>query len=142
GFLGRAFARRIAADIAAPDDILLWRGDDAVLAMLRHGDDLPGDLVLGEASLQRALHAILEPQDTIPAEEREVRYPQLAEAALRGEAVGSPAGGERPKFAITLRSEQGLVPVIVKFSDRVQTPAGRRWADLLIAEHHACTVLR
>lgn len=142
GFLGRAFARRIAADIAAPDDILLWRGDDAVLAMLRHGDDLPGDLVLGEASLQRALHAILDPQDTIPAEEREVRYPQLAEAALRGEAVGSSAGGEQPKFAITLRAEGGFRPVIVKFSDRVETPAGRRWADLLIAEHHACTVLR
>jgi serine/threonine protein kinase HipA of HipAB toxin-antitoxin module len=142
GFLGRAFARRVADDIGASDDILLWRGDDVALAMLRHGDDLPGDLVLGEASLQRALHAILDPQGTARVEDREVRYPQLAEAALRGEAAGSSAGGEQPKFAITLRSEEGFVPVIVKFSDRLETPAGRRWADLLIAEHHACTVLR
>lgn len=142
GFLGRAFARRVAADIGAPNDIAIWRGDDVALALLRHGDDPPGDLVLGEASLQRALHAILDPRDPVPAGEREARYPQLADAALRGEAVGSPAGGEQPKFAITLRAADGLLPVIVKFSDRVETPAGRRWADLLIAEHHACTVLR
>ncbi|WP_300616102.1 type II toxin-antitoxin system HipA family toxin YjjJ [Dokdonella sp.] len=142
GFLGRAFARRVAADIGAPNDIGTWRGDDVVLALLRHGDDQPGDLVLGEASLQRALHAILDPRDTVPAEECVTRYPQLAEATLRGDVVGSPAGGEQPKFAITLRSDEGLLPVIVKFSGRLDTPAGRRWADLLIAEHHACTVLR
>ena len=142
GFLGRAFARRVAADIGAPDDIAIWRGDDVVLALLRHGDDPPGDLVLGEASLQRALRAILDPQDSVAAAERELRYPQFAEAVLRGEAVGSSAGGEQPKFAITLRSDAGFLPVIVKFSDRVETPAGRRWADLLITEHHACAALR
>ncbi len=142
GFLGRAFARRVAAEIGAPADILLWRGDDTVLAMLRHGDDLSGDLVLGEVSLQRALQAILDPQGTLPLDDRVARYPPLAEAALRGEAVGSSAGGEQPKFAITLRSEEGFVPVIVKFSDQLETPAGRRWADLLIAEHHAGAVLR
>lgn len=142
GFLGRAFARRVAADIGAPNDILIWRGDDDVLALLRHGDDAPGDLVLGEASLQRALHAILDPQDTIPADARATRYPELAQAALRGDAVGSSAGGEQPKFAVTLRTADGFLPVIVKFSDRIDTPAGRRWADLLIAEHHAGTMLR
>lgn len=142
GFLGRAFGRRVAADIGAPDDIAIWRGDDVALALLPHGDDQSGDLVLGEASLRRALHAILDPADTIPAEERGTRYPLFAEAALRGEAIGSSVGGEQPKFAITLRSGADFLPVIVKFSDRVETPAGRRWADLLIAEHHACTVLR
>lgn len=142
GFVGRAFGRRVAADIGAPDDIAIWRGDDVALALLRHGDDQPGDLVLGEASLQRALRAILDPQDTVSAAEREVRYPQFAEAVLRGEAIGSSAGGEQPKFAITLRSDAGFLPVIVKFSDRVETPAGRRWADLLITEHHACAALR
>lgn len=142
GFLGRAFARRIAADIGAREDIALWRSDDVVLALLRHGDDQPGDLVLGEKSLQRALRQIFEPADTILVGEREARYPQLAAASLRGEEVGSSAGGEQPKFAITLRTDEGLVPVIVKFSDRVSTPAGRRWADLLIAEHLACAALR
>lgn len=142
GFLGRAFARRIAGDIGAPDDILSWRGDDVVLALLKYGDDAPGDLVLGEASLQRALHGILDPQDALPSSERNQRYPALAEAALRGDAVGAPAGGEQPKFAITLRDEGGYRPVIVKFSGRLDVPAGRRWADLLIAEHHAGAALR
>jgi hypothetical protein len=141
GFLGRAFARRIAADIDAPDDILRWSADDTVLGLLRHGDDAPGDLVLGEASLQRALQNILAPADTVPADQRAERYPELADAALRGEDVGSSAGGEQPKFAITLRDEDGLVPVIVKFSDRMGTPSGRRWADLLICEYHAGDVL-
>lgn len=142
GFLGRAFARRVAADIGARDDVLLWNGDDVVLALLRHGGDLPGDLVLGEASLQRALHAILDPPAALAPDERGARYPELADAALRGEAVGSSAAGEQPKFTTVLRGEDGFVPVIVKFSDRVATQAGRRWADLLLAEHHAGAVLR
>lgn len=142
GFLGRAFANRVAGDIGAPDDILRWRVDDIVLALLRHGDDAPGDLVLGEASLQRAMQAIVEPSAGLPIADRARRYPELAEAALRGEAVGSSAGGEQPKFAITLQGEDGARPVIVKFSDLIDVPAGRRWADLLLAEHHAGTVLR
>jgi hypothetical protein len=141
GFLGRAFARRVAADINAPEDPLIWRADDIVLGLLRHGDDQPGDLVLGEAALQRALQAILAVPDAVPADARAARYPALADAALRGEDVGSLAGGEQPKFAITLRGEDGCVPVIVKFSERTTTPAGRRWADLLICEHQAGEVL-
>ncbi|HNV79919.1 MAG TPA: transcriptional regulator, partial [Thermomonas sp.] len=46
GFLGRAFVRRVAADIGAPDDLVRWQADDVVLALLRHGEDEPGDLVL------------------------------------------------------------------------------------------------
>lgn len=138
GFLGRAFAQRVAADIEASPDILRWRGDDVVLALLRHGDDAPGDLVLGESSLQRALQSIVVPPDG----KRALRYPALAEAALRGEAVGASAGGEQPKFAITLQDENGPRPVIVKFSDRLDTPTGRRWADLLVCEHLAGDVLR
>ncbi|MEO5624585.1 MAG: type II toxin-antitoxin system HipA family toxin YjjJ [Dokdonella sp.] len=141
GFLGRAFARRVAADIDAPGDLLRWRVDDVVLGLLRHGDDAPGDLVLGEASLQRALQEILVPTGSIPIEQRTVRYPQLADAALRGEEVGSSAGGEQAKFAVSLRGRDSDTRVIVKFSDRINTPGGRRWADLLICEHHACEVL-
>ncbi len=141
GFLGRAFARRVAADIDAPEDMLRWRVDDVVLGRLRHGDDAPGDLVLGEASLQRALQEILVPTGGIPIEQRAARYPQLAEATLRGEDVGSSAGGEQAKFAVSLRDGDRYTPVIVKFSDRINTPGGRRWADLLICEHHAGEVL-
>ena len=142
GFLGRAFGRRIAPDIHANPDIALWNTDDIILALLRHGDDAPGDLVLGEDSLRRAQDAILAPTHGMPPSDRERRYPELAEAALRGEAVGSSAGGEQPKFAIDLVGGKQVQPVIVKFSERIDTPGGRRWGDLLVCEHLAGEVMR
>jgi len=142
GFLGRAFGRRVAADINANPDILLWNVDDIVLALLRHGDDAPGDLVLGETSLQQALQQIIEPADAIRAADRANEYPRRAEAALRGENFGSSAGGEQPKFALTLLDDEAARPVIVKFTERMETPGARRWADLLIAEHLAGVTLR
>ncbi len=141
GFLGRAFARRIGPDIGAPDDPLLWSADDIALALLRHGHDMPGDLVLGEAALQRAQEAALSPSDVIAVEQRPARYPELAQAALRGELPGSPAGGEQPKFTAILREGDGFHCVIVKFSERAGSAAAQRWADLLRAECRAMQVL-
>ncbi|WP_254459386.1 type II toxin-antitoxin system HipA family toxin YjjJ [Xanthomonas sacchari] len=142
GFLGRAFARRVAEDIGAPQDLQRWQPDDVVLALLRHGDDQPGDLVLGEFALQRAQQAALQPVDVIPQAERRRLYPQRAEHALLGEAVGSSAGGEQPKFTATLQAEGGYTPVIVKFSERAGTPAAQRWSELLRCEHLAGDILR
>lgn len=141
GFLGRAFVRRVAADIGAPDDLVRWRADDVVLALLRHGEDEPGDLVLGEDALQRAMQAMLSP-NAMDLSERATRYPEFAEAALAGEDIGSSAGGEQPKFTALLRAADGVRAVIVKFSERTTTPAGERWADLLQCEHLAGEVLR
>ena len=141
GFLGRAFARRVAGEIGAPPDLLRWRSEDVVLALLRHGDDPPGDLVLGEAALQSALQEMLSPP-TIPVDTRAQRYAELADAAMLGEDVGSSAGGEQPKFAVTLRDGEHTTPVIVKFSERAGTPAAHRWSDLLRCEHIAGEVLR
>jgi hypothetical protein len=141
GFLGRAFARRIASDINANPDVLLWNADDVLLALLRHGDDAPGDLVVGEASLQRALQRTLDPADGVRVADRASEYPKRAEAALRGENFGSSAGGEQPKFALSLLNGDQVQPVIVKFSERTETPAARRWADLLVCEHLAGIVL-
>lgn len=141
GFLGRAFVQRIAADIGAPPDMLRWQADDVLLALLRHGHDQPGDLVVGEAALQAALQAVAAGDGGLAAAGREAHYPAMAEAALRGEAPGSSAGGEQPKFLASLRDGDGVRPLIVKFSDRVDTPAGQRWADLLRCEAIAAGVL-
>lgn len=140
GFLGRAFGRRIASDINANPDIALWNNEDILLALLRHGDDAPGDLVVGEASLQRALRRMLDPADGVRVADRTSEYPKRAEAALRGENFGSAAGGEQPKFALSLLNGDQVQPVIVKFSERTETPAARRWADLLISEYLAGVV--
>ncbi|WP_017915720.1 type II toxin-antitoxin system HipA family toxin YjjJ [Xanthomonas sacchari] len=142
GFLGRAFARRVAEDICAPQDLQRWQPDDVVLSLLRHGDDQPGDLVLGEFALQRAQQAALQPADALKKAQRSRHYPQRADAVLRGEAVGSSAGGEQPKFTAILHTEGGYTAVIVKFSERAGTPAAQRWSDLLRCEHLASDILR
>ncbi|WP_058836143.1 type II toxin-antitoxin system HipA family toxin YjjJ [Luteimonas abyssi] len=143
GFLGRAFARRVGERIGAPADLSRWQTDDILLALLHHGDDSPGDLVLGETALQRALQGTLHPADVIAPDARAAAYPARADAALRGEDVGSSAGGEQPKFVAILRlADGGHDEAIVKFSDRAAPGAASRWADLLRCEHLAGTVLR
>ena len=142
GFLGRAFGRRVASDINANPDILLWNTDDTLLALLRHGDDAPGDLVVGEESLQRAQQRLLDPADGVRVADRASEYPKRAEAALRGENFGSSAGGEQPKFTLSLKNGDQVQPVIVKFSERTETSGARRWADLLVCEHLAGILLQ
>jgi len=142
GFLGRSFGARVGKEIGANPDILLWNRDDVVLSLLRYGEDGPGDLVLGEESLQRALRGIVQPVTTLDVRERELRYPELAQVVLSGAPVGSSAGGEHPKFAITLRDGAELMPVVVKFGNPDDTPGGRRSSDLLVCEHLAGEVLR
>jgi len=140
GFLGRQFALRWARELGLPNDILRW-GDDAVLAaLLLHGEDGPGNFVLGQGALERALQA---GADAIPATQRHKVYDELASAALAGEPVGSSAAGEQPKFTAAVADADGAVRhVIVKFSEPVaNNPAGRRWGDLLVCEHIAGKVL-
>ncbi|MBK6726065.1 MAG: type II toxin-antitoxin system HipA family toxin YjjJ [Xanthomonadales bacterium] len=142
GFLGRAFAHRVAPLLGSPADLNLWGDDDIALALLQYGHDAPGDLILGEPSLRRALDERSSPPNAILAEEREQHYPRLAEAALRGEPFGSSAAGEQPKFTATLAEVDGSWrPVIVKFSERLTTPGARRWADLLQGERLAAETL-
>jgi len=141
GFLGRALARRLAALIGANTDLKAWQADDVALSILLEAWDSAGDLLLGESNLLRAQQALLQPALLNP-DQRTQSYPALAISALSGDVVGSSAGGEQPKFAITLCAANGRLPVIVKFSERSNTPAGQRWADLLQCEQLAGVVLR
>lgn len=59
---------------------------------------------------------------------------------MAGEAAGSSAGGEQPKFTAMV-GEGVPYAVIVKYSEAVSSPVGRRWADLLIAEHLVLAVM-
>jgi len=141
GFLGRAFAQRHARELGLRDDILTWNADDVLVALLRHGDDGPGQFVLGEAALEQALRRQPLP---LAARMRARHYGALADATLAGERVGSSAAGEQPKFTACVEQADGaLRQVIVKFSEPVAgNPVGQRWADLLICEHLASEVLR
>jgi hypothetical protein len=143
GFLGRAFARRHAASLAVGEDPRLWDADGVLAALLLYGDDLPGSWVVGEAAAERVQRRVLGRLDAIPAGDRAARYEALAADALAGDVGGSSAGGEQPKFAAYAEDRDGIARhVLVKFSPPLDSPSGRRWADLLRAEHLAGVTLR
>ena len=52
----------------------------------------------------------------------------------RGDAAGSSAAGEQPKFSTYAQTAQGAAHVIVKFSETLDSPVSQRWRDLLLAE--------
>jgi len=140
GFLGRMFARAHAFELGLGGDILRWSDDEVLAALLLRGDDGPGQFILGDRALERALSAVPAP---LPAQARADRYASLADAALTGSDVGSSAAGEQPKFTACIESGDGhLRHVIVKFSEPVDSsPVARRWADLLVCEHLASVLL-
>jgi hypothetical protein len=120
GFMGRAFAQNTHRQLGASPDLNRWGSDQFLLAATIYGDDLPGNLMVGE-------HPISVPQSV-----EESRWPELAREAVNGHPPGSSAGGERPKFSVGLE--------LVKFARRDDQQG--RWADLLIAEATVGEVLR
>lgn len=148
GFLGRAQARQAAPLIGVSSDPRDWSAEDTLAYLVGFGDDLPGDLVIGQEMSARIeqgrVGAITNSLSAaIPADDRKNQYPILADRVMRGETIGSSAGGEQPKF-VTWVMDAGDIAraVIVKFSTATNTSAGRRWADLLLAESLALSVLR
>ena len=132
GFMGRTFAHAHPA-LQLGHDPRHWSDDDVLRAMTLYGDDLPGNLIMGEAAFQR-FH-------TLPARASQVAsadsYPALAEQAMRGTHPGSSAGGEQPKFCTITAGRH----VIVKFSPAGNAPADQRMRDLLVCEHLALRTL-
>jgi hypothetical protein len=131
GFLGRLFAAS-HLDLRLPPRLADWSDHHILIAMSRRGEDVPGNLIVGDESFARwqALD--------IPARTRD-DYPALAEATIAGHPPGSSAGGERPKFGAFVDGRH----VLVKFA--VRGAAGdvvaRRWCDLLVLEALALGVV-
>lgn len=132
GFMGRTFAHA-HPELQLGHDPGHWSDDDVLRAMTLYGDDLPGNLIMGEAAFQR-FHGL-------PARASRVAsaadYPLLAEQAMRGTHPGSSAGGEQPKFCTLTAGRH----VIVKFSPAGEAPADQRMRDLLVCEHLALHTL-
>jgi len=135
GYLGRGFAHR-ETDLGLPGDLRNWSSEDILVALTRRGEDCPGDLLLGQESLDRYFLASF----NLSSEFTRNDYPSLIEGLMQGELPASSAGGEQPKFATTLADD---TYVIVKFSPPVaDSSSARRWGDLLVCEHLALNVLR
>lgn len=132
GYLGRAYASTYAAALGLPANPEHWGDNEVIRALLVHGHDAIGNLLIGDLARDRFIG--------MPAPcpvNRAADYPALARAAGAGEVPGSSAGGEQPKFCTY--TERGHV--LVKFSARDDNPVSERWRDLLLAEHLALSVL-
>jgi len=131
GFLGRHFAA-IHADLRLPPRLGDWSDHHILLAMSRRGEDLPGDLLIGDESFARwqALENVSRSRD---------EYPAIADATIAGHPPGSSAGGERPKFGVLVEGRHRLV----KFAARrgAADAAARRWCDLVILEGLALEIV-
>ncbi len=140
GYLGRAYASRHGAELGLPGRLMEWTDTDALRALLAHGHDVVGNLLLGDMARDRFLAAAV--PDPITMEQKAEEYSRLALAAAHGERPGSSAGGEQPKFTVHAMTANGSRHVIVKFSELEEGPVSERWRDLLLVEHLALETLR
>jgi hypothetical protein len=139
GYLGRLFPGTFP-ELQLPDHVGQWNEDHALYALARRGEDAVGNLIVGDESLARWL-AQAHRARAIAREGRWRTYLDLAERTLAGEVAGSSAGGEFPKFGAEIAGVDSSQHVLVKFSSSLETRAGQRWSDLLLAEHLASVVL-
>ncbi len=132
GFMGRTFAYA-HPELRLNSDPRNWSDDDTLRALALFGDDLPGNLIVGEAAFQR-FHTLPERASCVDSA---ADYPRLAEQAMLGTHAGSSAGGENPKFCTITAGRH----VLVKFSPAGDAPVDQRMRDLLVCEHLALHAL-
>jgi hypothetical protein len=140
GYLGRAYVARHAAELGLPDQLKEWTDTHALQALLVHGHDIIGNILLGEKARNRFLDAPV--PEPISFNQKAKEYARLALEAARGDNPGSSAGGEQPKFTAYVMTQDGGRHVIVKFSELEEGPVSERWRDLLLAENLALETLR
>lgn len=131
GFLGRHFATA-HADLRLPPRLADWSDHHILMAMSRRGEDVPGNLIIGEESFDR-----WQALGSVPRTRND--YPALADATIAGHPPGSSAGGEQPKFGVLVDGRH----VLVKFAARggAADAVARRWCDLLVLEGLALEVV-
>lgn len=132
GFLGRLIPKH-HQDLRAPMDIRSWSDADTLRLWTRHGTDLPGNLLLGQDTIQDYAARSVERPAAIDPANVWAAYSAIADDVLRLGLPGSSAAGEQPKFTCIT----GQTHVLVKFSPASTGAVATRIRDLLIAEHLA-----
>ena len=137
GFIGRQFARAEHQRLGVSPNPEEWSDDDIVFVLSHAGSDVSGNLLLGDDACKLWLSNKLAPPE--PATEANLgeHYARRAHQALMGGMAASSAAGEFPKFTALRQHENATPHVLVKFSGAGESAAERRWADLLVCEHHA-----
>ena len=139
GYMGRALAKRYGQTLGFSERLSDWSDEQRLRAVTLYGIDLPGNLMIGHAPAEDFINSPA-PQP-LPQESCAQHYVQMAASAERGD-VSALLGGEVPKFTACVQPEGGTPRhVIVKFTIPEDSPASKRWRDLLAAEHLALQVL-
>lgn len=131
GFLGRQLQRRLPGLGLAPDPAR-WSATDALRVLSTHGQDLAGNLIVGDESLERFHAWTFDSRDVTSQLDRLLR-----EVFEPGDE--SSLGGERPKLVAYRANGEGS---LVKYSPQVTSSFGQRWSDLLVVESLCAEVLR
>lgn len=152
GFLGRALAGRHASALGLSANVNEWSDSQALRALMQHGHDAVGNLLLGDRARD---HFLSQPVGEAVADaEKGAAYAHLAQQVSKGNLPLSLAAGEQPKFTAYAQTPGGPRHVLVKFSLAQSTSVAhenqhtgsnlvaQRWRDLLLAEHHALETLR
>jgi hypothetical protein len=142
GYSGRAFACRNAAALQLPRKLVDWRAEDKLYAISRFGEDLGGNLLIGEESLARYFARARDNTALVEIEDQAWTYPQLAQKTIGGELDSALTGGQQPKFSVCLNDRGTPCHMLIKFSPAVDSSEARRYSDLLICEHLALEALR
>jgi HipA-like C-terminal domain len=143
GYLGRARIHRIASILGLPADLRHWGDDEIMVSLTDFGNDLPGDLIVGDRNLEKHLARQMASgaRPPISQEEKHEKYPALAESSMDGDPSESSAAGEQPKFCTTMLHDGTSRQVLVKFTGLLNQATTIRWRDLLLCECHASSVL-
>ena len=103
GFLGRNVPLR-HPELQLPQRVADWNDGHYLRYLSEQGWDTLGDLIVGEAALNRFLANTVTP---VAASRRLRIYAELADAAMAGGLPGSSAHGEHPKFAVAIAQRGG-----------------------------------
>ena len=143
GYMGRQLARAEAARLQVAENPASWSDDDIAYVLGQCGIDVSGNLIVGDPALRRWHQTRLDGLSPLPGNEVGPAYVRLAEQAVAMGVPGSSAAGEFPKFAAIRDLADSRTPhVLVKFSGSDDSPAVRRWSDLLVCEHLALETIR
>lgn len=133
GFLGARFSRAFP-ELRLPERSRDWSDGHVLTAITRRGEDLSGNLLIGEESIQR-----FETQFVAAIRSGALKrgdLEQLIDELLSAQSSHSASslGGERPKLVLPSVGEQAPCDRLLKFSPPLDTPLGMRWSDLLLFE--------
>jgi hypothetical protein len=146
GFLGRRFAKS-QSNLILNADPRTWNALDALRAITEAGEDLSGNLIVGERSLDRWQEVAQADKEWLtqhPGSPLEIAVNEKEFTTLfrEGEKSTHPSslGGERPKIAVHAKGGRG--GCFFKFSPPISSEMGQRWSDLLHMEAHCLRTLR